>query len=407
MRKSIGGAPNQPVGSAEDNAIAGPETAILNVIRHELRFAFRGREHLAAYDSGVCTIMVTNGHGSPVRDASCVACDKPVRESDYCRRTPITLRELEGPHIIVAAQVAESPGACPIPLVDDLVVVRHDEQIVASGRGQESKEIVLRPVGILEFVHAHVRPAQANHPGHSGLVPEQSGREMEQAAEIELVGPDQSVAVSPKELGQPVGSERERGGLAPAGVGFREQSIDELEHVLPIRWQFFTPVRQVANDLFEDGDSVLVTGQRLEVGPNAEMASVLPQHIGCERMEGAQVGPLGVLSQQVIHPLPHFGRGLVRERKGQRGSVLILFNQAGYPQREHAGLSGAWACENQKGPILPLHSPPLVLVEVLEGDHGCFSFGSSFTRFWSSSPTKYQEMPSAFAIRHETAWNRD
>ncbi len=95
---------------------------------------------------------------------------------------------------------------------------------------------------------------------------------------------------------------------------------------------------------------------------------MLPQHIGCERMEGAQVSPLGVCSQQVIHPLPHFGRSLVRERKGQRGSVLILFNQVGYPQREHAGLSGAWTRKNQKRPILPLHSPPLVLVEVLEGE---------------------------------------
>ena len=192
-----------------------------------------------------------------------------------------------------------------------------------------------------------MRPAQANHSCHGWLVPEKSSREMEQAAEIEPVGADESVAVSLEKIRQPAGRRRKRGGLAVTDVGFREQSIDELEYVAPIRWQLIAPVREVTNYLLEDGESVLVASQRLEVGPNTEMAPMLPQHIGCERMECAQVGPLGVLSQQVINPLPHFGRGLVRERKGQRGNVLISFNQAGYPQSEHAGLSRALAGKDQ------------------------------------------------------------
>ena len=125
----------------------------------------------------------------------------------------------------------------------------------------------------------------------------------------------------------------------------------------------------MADNLFQDGEPVFVPRQRPKVGPDAQVAAVLRQDIGCEGVKRAQVGPVGACPEQLIDSLPHFGGSLVREGQGKCRRILILLEQPRHTQRKHARLAGSGAGKHQQRTTVPFHGPTLVLVEIREGDH--------------------------------------
>ena len=129
--------------------------------------------------------------------------------------TSIALGQLYGRQLIVPSQVTEPLGTRSVPLVDDLVVVRDNEQIVPPGRSNQAKKLVLCPVRVLEFVDADVRPSHPDHPRYGRLLREQPDREMKQAAEVEPVVADERGGVAPEEQRQPVRRGSQRRGAAP------------------------------------------------------------------------------------------------------------------------------------------------------------------------------------------------
>ena len=201
---------------------------------------------------------------------------------------------------------------------------------------------------------------------------------MEQAPEVEPVGLDESVTILPKEGRQPFWSGGERGRRALAAVGFREEPVDEVQQVGPIRRQASVAVRQIIDHLFKDGDPVFVLGEKKEVRPDSQVAPVLSQDVCRECVKGGKLGTVGVFAKAPVHPVPHLGGGLVGESQGQRRGVLVLFQQPDHPQREHHGLAGTGSREHQERPFAPLHGPPLVRVEVVEGDHRLAALRQSY-----------------------------
>ena len=65
------------------------------------------------------------------------------------------------PSHVVATQVPEPLRTRAVPLVDQLIVVRHDKEVVPTGWSDQAQQIVLRPVGVLEIR----RRTRASSPG--------------------------------------------------------------------------------------------------------------------------------------------------------------------------------------------------------------------------------------------------
>ncbi len=51
---------------------------------------------------------------------------------------------------------------------------------------------------------------------------------------------------------------------------------------------------------------------------------MLPQHVGSERMEGAELRTVAVLPQKAIDSLAHLRGRLARESEGEHRGVLVL-----------------------------------------------------------------------------------
>ena len=246
-----------------------------------------------------------------------------------------------GPHVVVVAQVPKPLRTRSVPLTDELVVIGDDEQVVAPAGSDEAKEIVLSPVGVLEFVNADMRPAEPDHPGNGRLLGEQPDREMEQAAEVEPVGVDERATVASEEQRQPFRRGGQGGGRARTTVGLGKQSVDEVEQAVAIRRELQAAAGQVTDHLFEDGNPVLILREKTEVRADAQVASVLLQNVSRELVKRAELGTIRVFPEDLVHSLPHLGGGLARTGAG----------------------------EDQKRAIVPVHGAVLVLVEILEGDH--------------------------------------
>ena len=211
---------------------------------HELGFF-----NLAAYDRLPDDVRVrrppglTHSDGLPGSDQPSVVADEPVGAVQDFEGTAVALRQLDGLQLVVAALVVEPLGTGPVPLVDDLVVTRDDEEVVPATGCDQPDQIVLRPVRVLELVHADVRPSQPHHPRARRLFPEEPVREVQQAAEVEAVGGDQRVAVPAKEAWQLLRSGGQRGRRTIPPVRFREEPIDQVQQVGAVRRQFDVPVR--------------------------------------------------------------------------------------------------------------------------------------------------------------------
>ena len=142
-----------------------------------------------------------------------------------------------------------------------------------------------------------------------------------------------------------------------------------MQQVGPVPGQFGVPARQVPDRVFENGDSVFVLGEKLEVRPDTEMTSVLAENVDRERVKGAEQRPVGVFSKASVDPVPHLRGGLVGERERKGRSVLILFEKPHDAQGQHHGLAGTGAGEHEEWAAVPVHGPPLVCVEIGDGDH--------------------------------------
>ena len=91
----------------------------------------------------------------------------------------------------------------------------------------------------------------------------------------------------------------------------------------------------------------------------SQVHTMLPQYVGTESVEGADVRPFFEAGHQRVHPLRHRVRRLVRERQRQDAKALVArgFQKAGNPVGQYPGLAGAGAGQYEQGAIVSIPQP--------------------------------------------------
>ena len=188
---------------------------------------------------------------------------------------------------------------------------------------------------------------------------------MQQAAEVEPVGGDQGVAVTPVQARQPGRGVQQERRLPAAVVRFGEQPVDQVQEVLAVCGRRFLLLRKLRDRLLQHRAAVLVLRQQAEVGPQPHVAAVLAQEVGGERVDGAQARAVRPPAEQRIDALPHLRGRLVGEGERQHRSVFVRFDQPRHAPRQHRSLARTRPGQHQQRPVVPAHGGPLVFVQGL------------------------------------------
>ena len=124
-------------------------------------------------------------------------------------------------------------------------------------------------------------------------------------------------------------------------------------------------------DLLEQANLVVgVENRKARFEP--DRFSVAAQDTRGDRMKGAEPYPVGGTADHRFEPFAHLARSLVGEGDGQQFGRKSAADgeDMGEPRRQHPGLAGARAGENQDRAVDRFHGAPLRLVE--RGEVGRF-----------------------------------
>jgi hypothetical protein len=253
------------------------------------------------------------------------------------------------------------------PGVDRLIVVADAADVLAV-LGEQAEPEILGLVGVLIFVHENIFEAVLVELQHVPARLQDGQHVQQQVAEIAGV----------KRL-QPLLILRVHGRALAVGISFALRRIDLTwlpAAILPAvdqpgelaRWPAF---------LFEigGGDQLLQQPQLVvgvedgEVGLQPDQLRVPPQHLGADRVEGAEPRhPLDRIADDAPDPLAHLARGLVGERHrqdfGRPGAAGG--DEVGQPRRQRRRLARSRAGEHQHRPLGRQHRLALWIVEAAE-----------------------------------------
>ena len=109
-----------------------------------------------------------------------------------------------------------------------------------------------------------------------------------------------------------------------------------------------------------------------EIGAQAQVATVLTQHVGREAMERRGPSPAAARAEQFRDSSPHLLGGLGGERERQDPEALFrgLLNEPSHAHGQHSSLARPRPCKHQHGAVVPLDGSPLVAVQRLQIEHG-------------------------------------
>ena len=278
---------------------------------------------------------------SLVRKSARVVDDQAIGEGDDGRRTTVALRKLHDVHVVVQPQLRQPLRIRAVPLVDDLIFIPDDEQAGAPARSDQPQQVVLRPVRILEFVDAQMRPTQPHDSRHARLLRKQAPGEVQQAPEIQSVRGDERLAVAREQPGNPWRRLGERRRQCAAIVGVREQAVDQRQEVSAILRYGLAVILQAGCRFIDHRDPIFSLRDQAEVGPQAQVASMLAKQVGGERVERAQARTLRRPAEQSVYTRSHLGGGLRREGQSQDRRVVALLEYPDDPRGQHERLAGA------------------------------------------------------------------
>ena len=169
------------------------------------------------------------------------------------------------------------------------------------------------------------------------------------------------------------GSERQRRVVTFAAVlAVPKQAIDHGQQTLSGRARRCAGVAGVLYRVLQDQMPVRVLVEDREVGPQAEVAAVLAQHVSREAMERRQPSPAHAGAQQLGDSAPHLLGRLGREREREDSEPLVggLLDEPRHPCRQHTRLACSGPGEHQHRAVVPVDGPSLVRVQGVEKEHG-------------------------------------
>ena len=284
------------------------------------------------------------------------------RVEDIARRA-VVLLELDrlrlGP---VALEVEDVADVGTAPRVDGLVVVADDHEVSVAAR-EHLRDLVLCLVGVLVLVDQDVPETAPVLVAHVGVVTEQDVRVEEQVVEVERVGPQQPLLVGPVDAGD--GLVRGVADARHVAVGADELVFgrgDTRAHgVLRKRLRV---VPAVGHDGFDQALGVVGVVDR-EVFREPQPVGICPEHAHAHAVERVDPHAADAGLHELVQPLAHLGRGLVRERDRQDvpGCDAQVFDEVRDTVREHARLAGSGTRQHEQGPFGRLHCLSLRRVE--------------------------------------------
>ena len=275
--------------------------------------------------------------------------------------------------ILLEAQDVVDLG--PAPAIDRLVVVADAADVrlrLAPDRRarlcQQPQPQILRHVGVLVLVDQHVAEAVVIVGEHVGVGAQDGQRLQHQVAEVGGVQ-----HLQPRLIGGVEFSAAPVGEGAPVHLGHVSGRQPAVLPVVDIAGELARrPALLVdafrLDDLLHQAD--LVVGvEDGEVALQRSHLGVAAQHLGADRMEGAQ--PLHALdhaADQIADAVLHLARRLVGEGDGEDlpGLGAAGGQQMGDAGGEHARLAGAGAGQNQNRPLGRLHRSALLGVQLLQ-----------------------------------------
>ena len=255
------------------------------------------------------------------------------------------LDDLGVAEVLLEVEDVSEIGAAPF--VDRLIGVADDAE-VAVDFGQAADEQVLRPVGVLVFVHHHVPELLRVLRSHALGLLEHVHRLEQQVVEIERVALLERVQIMGVDLRDlllstvPAGRVRHRVGafhpiLRAADPRKRGARLDE--GVLDL---------QGLERLFHDGELI---GRVVddEVAGQSDGRRFTPEQAGAQRVKRRDPHAGDVRTEQRLDPRPHFLGGLVGEGDGENLVRLrmAVANEVRDPAGDDARLARPGAGENE------------------------------------------------------------
>ena len=226
-----------------------------------------------------------------------------------------------------------------------------------------------------------MRPTQPHDSRHARLLGKQASGEVQQAPEIQSVRGEERLAVAREQPGNPWRRLGERRRHSAASAGVREQTFDQRKKTSPIRRHGLAVILQAGDRFIGQRDPVFSLRDQTEVGPQAQVASMLTKQVGGERVERAQVSTLRPSAKQSVYTGSHLGGGFRREGQSQDRRVVALLEYPDDPRGQHERLAGARSRQYEKRTVVPRHGVTLIRVEGIEVDRHHASRAKVTTRF--------------------------
>ena len=251
-----------------------------------------------------------------------------------------------------------------------LIIVRDGADIPVSRRlrraaGEQAHQLILRRVGVLEFVHVDVAIAILILSQHLGIAPPELIRQQDQIVEVGGVVLAQQLFVAlvdPRRhlLDVLVGALGELHRAEQIVLRPRDDRVDRARLVL-----LLVEVH-LAQRLLHQRLLIAVVVDCEVVGDAQPRALALaPQNARADRVERADAEVLRRRTYQRLEPLLHLARRLVGERHRQHvpRRDASLGEDEGDAVRDHARLAAAGTSQHQQGPLRRGHGDALRLIQ--------------------------------------------
>ncbi|MEZ5978716.1 MAG: hypothetical protein R3F34_10900 [Planctomycetota bacterium] len=294
-----------------------------------------------------------------------VVADHPVRALEDLVRRAVVRLELDDLRAgVVRLELQDLLDARAAPAVDRLVVVP-DRADVPVDVGELSQQLVLRRVRVLVLVDHDVAQLRAQHVAQRVVLAQQPHAADQEVVEVEQARAQQPGLVLRVDLGEQLLVVVAR---ALRRLGGRDEVVLEQPDAAVERADQAVRVGDaaIAHDLSQARRLVARVGER-EAFAAPEQREVLAQELEAERVEGGERDVGADRARELLHPLLHLGRGLVREGDAEdRARVHAAPQEERRPNRDDARLARTRTREHEKRPLGGEDRLALLVVERLD-----------------------------------------